>query len=52
MFGAIKLTKHVDVDLYEDAGYGIAFNRKGSYSIGDEVGRNVLIFGVEFIFTY
>ena len=47
MFGAIKLTKHVDVDLYEHTGYGIAFDRKGPCSIGDEAGRNVLIFGVE-----
>ena len=25
----------------------IAFDRKGSFSIGDEVGRNVIIFGVD-----
>ena len=47
MFGEIKLTKHVDVDLYKYSGYGIGFDRKGSYSIGDEVGRNVIIFGVD-----
>ena len=47
MFGAVKLTKHVDVGLYNYSGYGIGFNRKGSYSIGDEVGRNVIIFGVD-----
>ena len=47
MFGAVKLTKHVDVDLYKYSGYGIGFDRKGSYSIGDEVGRNVIIFGVD-----
>ena len=28
------------------SGYSIAFDRKGSYSVGDEVGRNALIFGV------
>ena len=29
------------------SGYGIRFDRKGSYAIGDEVGRNVIIFGVD-----
>ena len=47
MFGAVKLTKHIDVDLYKYSGYGIGFDRKGFYSIGDEVGRNVIIFGVD-----
>ena len=47
LFGAVKLTKHVDVDLYTYSGYGIGFDRKGFYSIGDEVGRNVIIFGVD-----
>ena len=28
------------------SGYGIAFDRKESYSVGDKVGRNALIFGV------
>ena len=45
MFGAIKLTKHVDIDLYKYSGIG--FDRKGSYSISDEVGKNVMIFGVD-----
>ena len=30
LFGAVKLTKHVDVDLYKYSGYGIGFDRKGS----------------------
>ena len=47
LFGAVKLTKHVDVDLYKYSGYGIGFDRKGSYSIGNEIGRNVIIFGVD-----
>ena len=47
MFRAVRLTKHVDVDLYKYSGYGIGFDRKGFYSIGDEVGRNVIIFGVD-----
>ena len=47
LFGAVELTKHVDVDLYKYSGYGIVFDRKGSYSIGNEIGGNVIIFGVD-----
>ena len=39
LFGVVKLTKHVDVDLYKYSGYGIGFHRKGFFSIGDEVGE-------------
>ena len=46
-FAAVKLTKHVDVNLYKYSGYGIALHIKGSYSIGGEVGRNIVIFGVD-----
>ena len=44
---AVKSKKHVDVDLYKYSGYGIGFDRKGFFSIGDEIGRNVIIFGVD-----
>ena len=44
---AVKLTKHVDVGQYKYSGYGIGFDKKGFYSIGDEIGRNVIIFGVD-----
>ena len=47
LFGVVKLTKYVDVDLYKYSGYGIGFDRKGFYSIGDEIGRNAIIFGVD-----
>ena len=30
-FGAIKLTKHPDIDQYKYSGYGIAFDRKGFF---------------------
>ena len=46
-FGAVILTNHVGIDLYKYSGHGIGFDRKGSYSIGDEIGRNVIIFGVD-----
>ena len=47
MFGAVTLTKHVDVDLYKYSGYGVGFDRKGFFSIGNEIGRNTIIFGVD-----
>ena len=45
LFGAVKLTKHVDLHKY--SGYRIWFDRKRSYSIGNEIGRNVIILGVD-----
>ena len=38
---------NVDIDLYKYSGYGIGFDRKRFYSIGDEVGRYVIVFGVD-----
>ena len=31
LLDAVKLTKHVDVDLYKHSGYGIGFARKGFF---------------------
>ena len=45
LFGAVKLSKHVDVALYKYSGYGIGFDGKEFFSVGDEVRRNVIIFG-------
>ena len=47
LFGAVKFKKHFDVDLYKYSGYGNGFDRNGSYSTGNEVGRNIIIFGVD-----
>ena len=47
LFGAVKLTKHVDIDMYKYSGYDIGFNRKWFFSIGDEIGRTVIVFGVD-----
>ena len=47
LFGAAKLTKHVGIDQYKYSGYGIGFDRKGFFSLGSEIGRNVIIFGVD-----
>ena len=46
-FGAIKSTKHVDIDLYKYSEYGFGLDRKGFVSTGDEVGRNIIIFRVD-----
>ena len=47
LFGAVRLTKNADFNKYKYSGYGIGFDRKGSYSIGDEIDRNVVVFGVD-----
>ena len=47
LFGAVKLTKHPDIDQYKYSGYGIRFDRKKICSSGNENGRNVIIPGVE-----
>ena len=48
LFGAVKLTKNADIDKYGYSGYGIGFDRHGSFSFpGTGLGRNVIIFGVD-----
>ena len=48
MFGGIEITKNADVDKYKYSGYGIGFDRKGSYTHPDGgYGRNVIIFGAD-----
>ena len=47
LFGAVRLTKHIDVDQYKYSGYGIGFDREGFYSIGNEIGRNVIVFEID-----
>ena len=47
MFGTAKLTKHVDVDLCKYSRYGIGFDRKGFFSIGNEVGKNLINSGAD-----
>ena len=46
LFGAVSLTKNVDIDKYKCSGYGIVFDRKGEFSFGNGIGRNVIIFEV------
>ena len=47
LFGSVKLTKNTNIDKYGYSGYGIGFDRRASFSIGNDTGGNVLIFGVE-----
>ena len=48
LFGAVTLTKHVNIDRYGCSGYGSGFDRQESLSFsGDGYGQNVLIFGVD-----
>ena len=52
LFGAVTLTKNTDIDKYGYSGYGIGFDRKGSFSFsGGVYGQNVLIFGVDMSFS-
>ena len=46
-FGSVKLTKNADIDKYKYFGYGMGFDRKASFSIGNEIGKKVIIFGVD-----
>ena len=42
------MTKNADIDRYKYSGYGIGFDRHGSFSFpGTGLGRNVIIFGVD-----
>ena len=48
LFGAVTLTKNADIKKYGYSGYGIGFDRRGSFSFpGGGFGQNVLIFGVD-----
>ena len=47
LFRAVSLTKTIYIDKYKYSGYGIWFDRKGFFSVGKGVGRNVIIFGVD-----
>ena len=48
LYGAVSLTKNADIDKYKYSGYGIGFDRYGSFSSpGIGLCRNVIIFGVD-----
>ena len=42
------MTKNADIDKYKYSGYGIAFDRHGSFSFPvTRLGRNVITFGAD-----
>ena len=48
LFGAVSLTKHVDIDKYKYSGYRVGFDRKGEFSFGSNgFGRNCIILGAD-----
>ena len=47
MFGVTYIVRNDDKEKYVYSGYGIAFDRKGSWSFGNDFARNVIIFGVD-----
>ena len=48
MFGTVKLTKNADIDKYKYSGYGILFDRRGTFSFPSSgFGCNGIIFGVD-----
>ena len=52
LFGAVTLTKNADIDKYGYSGYGIAFDRRGSFPFpGGRYGQNILIFEVDMSFS-
>ena len=48
LFGPVSLSTNADIDRHGYSGYGIGFDRHGSFSFpGTGLGRNVIIFGVD-----
>ena len=48
LFGAVTLTKNIDIDKYGYSGYGIGLDRRSSFSFpSGGFGQNVIIFGVD-----
>ena len=41
------MTKNTNIDKHKYSRYGIRFARRGSFSFGNGVGRNEIIFGVD-----
>ena len=50
MLGAVSLDKNANINRYKYSGYGIGFDRHGSYSHhSGRTGRNVIILEVDMI---
>ena len=52
LFVAVTLTKNADIDKYGYSGYGIGFDRRGSFSFpSGGFGQNILLLGVDMSFS-
>ena len=47
LFGSVKLIKNADIDKYGYSGYAIGFDKRTPFSTGNEIGKNVIVFGVD-----
>ena len=47
LFGATNVVKNSGKEKYVYSGFGITFDRAGSWSFGNDSARNVMIFGVD-----
>ena len=47
VFGTFSLNKNADIDQNKYSGYGTGFDRKGTFSVGNGVDKNIIIFGVD-----
>ena len=47
LFGSVKLTKNFNIDKYGYSAYGVGFDRETSFSFGNDIRKNVIIFGVD-----
>ena len=52
LFGAVKIAKDINTSHYKYSGYGICFDGKSDFSIGNITnGKNVIIFGTDMSFS-
>ena len=52
MFGFIKITKDINNSHYQYSGYGICFDAKSDFIIGNiTYGKNVIVFGADMSFS-
>ena len=47
LFGATSVVKNSDKEKYKYSSYGITFDSAGSWSFGNDIARNVIIFSVD-----
>ena len=47
LFAAVRLVKNANIEKYKYSGYGYGFDRRGTVLVANELGKNVMIFGVD-----